>query len=79
MKSIFNFNNFFYVFVLTIIFFSGFDGSLLYHRTFLDTDHRTSFEYLHFFFSLFAGWFVGYFLIQKIVKQYGYSEYPVDN
>lgn len=70
MKSTFNFNNLFYSLILITIFFSGFDGSLLYHRSFLDTDIRTIYEYFHFFFSVFAGWFVGYFLIQKIVNKY---------
>jgi hypothetical protein len=46
------------------------DGSLLYQRTFLDTDHRTLMEYIQFWLSTLGGWFVGYFLVRKIVEKY---------
>lgn len=70
MKNLLHFNNIFYTAVLTIIFFSGFDGSLLYQRTFLDNETHTLYEYAHFYFSVFGGWFVGYFLIRRMVDQY---------
>jgi hypothetical protein len=70
MKNLLHFNNLFYTTLLTVIFFSGMDGSLLYQRTFLESETHTTMEYLHFWFSVFGGWFVGYFLTRKMVDKY---------
>ena len=70
MNQLLKQSNLLYTFIITIIFFSGFDGSLLYQRTFLDNKTYTHFEYAHFFLALVGGWFIGYFSIQKIVYKY---------
>jgi hypothetical protein len=70
MKNLFSFNNLFYTALLLVIFFSGMDGSLLYQRTFLDIEIHTLNEYFQFYFAAFGGWFIGYFLIRKMVSKY---------
>ena len=70
MKNILHFNNIFYTALLTVIFFSGMDGSLLYQRTFLEDEVRTLGEHIHFWLSAIGGWLVGYLLIKKVVEKY---------
>lgn len=70
MKNLFHFNNIFYTALLTVIFFSGMDGSLLYQRTFLEDEVHTLNEHIHFWLSAIGGWLVGYLLIRKVVEKY---------
>jgi hypothetical protein len=46
------------------------DGSLLYQRTFLDSESHKLIDYFHFYFAVFGGWFIGYFAIRKLVDKY---------
>lgn len=60
----------FYIISLSVLFFNGLDSSLLYQSAFLDNKIYTNFNYLHFTFSLFGGWFIGFFFTKKAVYQY---------
>lgn len=60
----------FYIISLSVLFFNGVDSSLLYQSAFLDNKTYTNFNYIHFVFSLFGGWIIGFFFTKRAVYQY---------